>query len=477
MERGILMEVRGRNGVLLTRSGEFRSVVLPVGDWRVGDEIFTRATASGRRWLRPVVAAAAAILVLVGGPTGYWQWSLLQPSVVLAMEINPSLELTVNGKGRVAEARGLNADGQAVLQAIAWRNLPWQAVVQEATDQAIVMGKLDPAAADGAVVITAAPYKGEQLPEAEAQQIVTEAQVAAQTAVKTAAAAKGVEAHAQVKAVPTTASEVAQAKAAGLTVPEYKLYKSVQESLLPDLSPEAFQHKGPGAIIKEYGLQPDEVFSSMSKGRGKEHAPGQNKGDKSNEQRSDDTSVETQPADDSQSGGFFDFLFGRKNHGKDDNPGAPAGEQRPEGQSPSNQGPGKGNADHGDQKGAGGAKGTDDAKGPDDSKGPGDAKGAGGSKGSDDTKGAGGSKGSDDAKGAGDSKGPDGAKGNGHSKGPGDPKGTETPPVTDGSKSNGNNKGGDSKESSKPSGNKGQADDKGPGRDEQPGKGRSGKGG
>jgi hypothetical protein len=311
VERGILMEVRGRQGILLTRTGDFRRVELPPGAWQVGEEIAVPIRPT-RNWLRVAVATAAAALIFVGVPTGYWQWSLLQPQVVMALEINPSLEFTVNGKGQVTAARGLNADGEAVLRELNWQGQSVQAVVQGATERAIALGKLDPASADGAIVVTIAPVKGEELPADEAAKLTATAEQAAKATVDAAAKAKGQEPQAQVAAVPVTATEAKEARTRGITLPEWVILKTLQESH-PDLTADSFQGKGPGAIMKSLGVSPREVFSELHAER--DHfAPGQEK-----------------------KGGGRSHGKGQDHRASDDRPSP---EQRPEGQKARDQQPG-----------------------------------------------------------------------------------------------------------------------------------------
>ena len=59
MGKGILLELEGRTGIVLTPEGEFRRVPLPAGDPAVGDEILVPRPAPnpgggpGAGWRRP----------------------------------------------------------------------------------------------------------------------------------------------------------------------------------------------------------------------------------------------------------------------------------------------------------------------------------------------------------------------------------------------------------------------------------------
>ena len=129
MQKGILLEVEGRTGIVLTPSGEFRRVPLPAGHPAVGDEIPVPEAGAWHSFFSWTwVAAAAAVLLMLLVPTGYWHWTLAQPAALVMIDINPSIQLTVNGRRQVVAAEGLNLDGREVLDAIQWRRQPVEQV-------------------------------------------------------------------------------------------------------------------------------------------------------------------------------------------------------------------------------------------------------------------------------------------------------------------------------------------------------------
>ncbi|MDE8701809.1 hypothetical protein PZH32_02400 [Adlercreutzia equolifaciens] len=68
-----------------------------------------------RRWA-PLAAAACLLLVGVLGATGWHLWQ--KPAAFVGVDVNPSLELTINAFDRVVEATAINDDGAAVLDAL-----------------------------------------------------------------------------------------------------------------------------------------------------------------------------------------------------------------------------------------------------------------------------------------------------------------------------------------------------------------------
>lgn len=68
-----------------------------------------------RRWA-PLAAAACLLLAGILCATGWHLWQ--QPAAFVGVDVNPSLELTVNAFDRVVKATAINEDGAAVLDAL-----------------------------------------------------------------------------------------------------------------------------------------------------------------------------------------------------------------------------------------------------------------------------------------------------------------------------------------------------------------------
>ncbi len=63
---------------------------------------------------RNLIAACLALILVGGGGTALYQQAYAVSSVV-SLDVNPSIELTVNRRGKVLECRGLNEEARAVL--------------------------------------------------------------------------------------------------------------------------------------------------------------------------------------------------------------------------------------------------------------------------------------------------------------------------------------------------------------------------
>lgn len=69
-----------------------------------------------RPWRYNLIAAVLAVVVLAGGGFGVFQYRAEhRVSAVVALDVNPSIELQVNRKDKVIAAKPLNADAEAVL--------------------------------------------------------------------------------------------------------------------------------------------------------------------------------------------------------------------------------------------------------------------------------------------------------------------------------------------------------------------------
>ena len=74
---------------------------------------YTRAETKKRRYPAYAAACACLLLVLLGG-----RWLYFTPTAAISIDINPSLELSVNRFDRVIAVTGFNEDGQALSNAL-----------------------------------------------------------------------------------------------------------------------------------------------------------------------------------------------------------------------------------------------------------------------------------------------------------------------------------------------------------------------
>ena len=74
---------------------------------------YKKAVVSSRSF-RTLISCAAAFILLVGGVT-VWRNMNQKVLAVVDIDVNPSIELSINGKEKVVEATAVNEDGKAIL--------------------------------------------------------------------------------------------------------------------------------------------------------------------------------------------------------------------------------------------------------------------------------------------------------------------------------------------------------------------------
>ena len=123
MPRGAIMSISGRKAVVLTEDSDFVKVVLPKGDYDIGQEIDTAGAqkslvnewfVSGGRRLAAMAAAVITAVVLPVAVTAIFINTAVYAYVTL--DINPSTEFSINGRERIIKAKPLNNEGALVLE-------------------------------------------------------------------------------------------------------------------------------------------------------------------------------------------------------------------------------------------------------------------------------------------------------------------------------------------------------------------------
>lgn len=126
---------------------------------RAGEAAPVRRRPAGR--LRRTIAAAAACLLVLLGAGGYY--TLLVPVSAISVDVNPSLELSLNRLDRVISVKGYNPEGEALAGALDVTFQPYTQALEAILSSEVVSAYL---AEDNAVSITVAcdnPDKSAQL--------------------------------------------------------------------------------------------------------------------------------------------------------------------------------------------------------------------------------------------------------------------------------------------------------------------------
>lgn len=161
-QRGVLMDIEGREAVVLTPRGEFKRIPALGSDWDIGQEVWFEA-AEPAAWQRAFsgriawLPAAAVLLLFLLIPAFF---VVNRPVPVLAayvtVDINPSIELSVDTRGRVIAATALNDDGGLVLAGLNLAGRPLDEAVEAIADKAAERGYLGAGKAN-TIIITTVP--------------------------------------------------------------------------------------------------------------------------------------------------------------------------------------------------------------------------------------------------------------------------------------------------------------------------------
>lgn len=207
-----------------------------------------RAVRAPRRsaWLMPLAACLALLLLGWGGYALYFV-----PTSVISVDINPSLELSVNRLDRVIAVQGYNPDGEALAEELDLWSLTYTEAVEQVLQSPVVM---DCRAQGGVVSIT----------------VVTEDSAQSQRMLGNVQACTAGQKDTYCYAAPP--EEVEAAHAVGLSYGKYRAYLEAQAQN-PDLTPEDVQ----GMTMREIRdlIQPQESQTgSGQQGGGKGHGKG-----------------------------------------------------------------------------------------------------------------------------------------------------------------------------------------------------------
>ena len=117
--KAVIVEIRGNRAAALLENGRFVSI--PDNAYSIGQEITllqrepvrNKHHSSFRQRIAAIAASAVLVLSLGGGGLAY-----AMPYGTVSIDVNPSIEYTINRFDRVLRVSGINEDGQAVLEVI-----------------------------------------------------------------------------------------------------------------------------------------------------------------------------------------------------------------------------------------------------------------------------------------------------------------------------------------------------------------------
>ena len=114
MKMGIIIEITGKEAVIMKNGGDFVSLPAKEG-WKMGDIVPVKTKQRSRRFLTAAAAIAACLCFVVTGGGYHYYYA---QAALISVDVNPSIELSVNRLDRVTSSSALNEDGEALLSSV-----------------------------------------------------------------------------------------------------------------------------------------------------------------------------------------------------------------------------------------------------------------------------------------------------------------------------------------------------------------------
>lgn len=214
---GVILELKGKKAILMTSTCDFITISRRP-EMFVGQQLDLNNPVLARRFKPMRYFAIAGIFVLIICSVLFYQ--LLKPSSVFAyvdIDINPSLELSIDKKANVINVKALNSDAAGLIKNTNLKNKSLTSAVRIIIEESHSKGFIQPDTKN-AVLISASIKSGN---EKVLDAIVSELQ---KTDFK--AGAKSIKAEI-IKVEPTKRSEAVKNN---ISMGRYKLYKEISNS-------------------------------------------------------------------------------------------------------------------------------------------------------------------------------------------------------------------------------------------------------
>lgn len=247
--KGVVLEKNNNKITVLTTEGVFQTLKYR-GNVGIGEEIQLPRQRQTPMWR--VGASIAAVFLLMF--MGVFGWNAFQPRTAVAMisvDINPSLQLTLDQKGKVLELESLNSDAEQLISGFSFKGKAWEEALNEIIKRSVAMQFLTED--QDWVLVGYSPFEpGQQL----SRKTINSEEITKQ--VQEAVHEQGLKP--AVAVYELTFEEKDQARATGLTLGEYALVDTAQKAGLA-IKPEAVKEKEERSRL----LETPEVLEQMKK--------------------------------------------------------------------------------------------------------------------------------------------------------------------------------------------------------------------
>ena len=116
--KAVIVEVRGKLAAALSDDGCITKI--KNNNYVIGQVIEVKKTISKKKSIMPKIAVAAACVIMLGGVGAY---AYMTPSAYVSLDVNPSIEYSLNMFDRVLSAKAVNDDGAEILKQVDLKNM------------------------------------------------------------------------------------------------------------------------------------------------------------------------------------------------------------------------------------------------------------------------------------------------------------------------------------------------------------------
>ncbi|HEX3039576.1 MAG TPA: anti-sigma factor domain-containing protein, partial [Caproiciproducens sp.] len=128
--KACVVEIRGNLAAVLTDEGCI--IKVKNKDYAIGQVIELKKQAIHFSVRTAAVAASVAIVMLLGSVTA---WAYYTPCTYVSLDVNPSIEYSVNRFDRVLSAQAVNSDGADILSDLSLSNKTIDEAIRDTVDQ------------------------------------------------------------------------------------------------------------------------------------------------------------------------------------------------------------------------------------------------------------------------------------------------------------------------------------------------------
>lgn len=220
--KAVVLEKHKNSITVLTGDGAFQTLKYK-GDAEVGEEIQLPVQSRATFWRIGASVAAVVLLALMG----IFGWNAWQPRTAVAMislDINPSLQLTVDQKGEVLDLESLNSEAEQLVTGLSLKGKSWGEALNKIIQKSVALNYLNEEE-NWVVVGYSAAAPDQKEPSAKSSTINTEA-ITQQ--VQQAVHEQGLKP--TVAVYELTSEQKKQAQETGLTLGEYALADTAQKA-------------------------------------------------------------------------------------------------------------------------------------------------------------------------------------------------------------------------------------------------------